>query len=118
MRETHMGNVDMEKVSYGDFRQSFEAEVKQALENIDVSTARGRRVLDKREVNIEPHKSDVSICASDRARGYLTVAMELRGIVERNHIGITDGELESVEFIMEQLEALARRSHEQVIRTY
>ena len=93
-------------------------EIRQALENINVSTARGRRVLDKREISVEADKDRVSCDAHRRASGYIGVAGELRDMVERNAIGIPEGELESVEFIMEQLEGLARRAQELYIRTY
>ena len=93
-------------------------EIRQALEKINVSTARGRRVLDKREINVEPPKDAVASHAGCRVNGYLYVAKELRRVIEDNPVGIPEGELESVEFIMEQLEGLARRAQEQVIRTY
>lgn len=93
-------------------------EIKKALENIDVSTARGRRFLDKRELNIKPSKDDTSCHAYHRARGYLYVASELRKVVEDNPVGVPDTEIEAVELIMEQLEDLSRKTHEQVIRTY
>jgi len=94
------------------------SDIREALENIDVATARGRRVLDKREIDIKPCDAQVSNNASCRADGYIEVAKKLRAVVEMSPVGIPDGELESVEFIMEQLEGLARRAQEQVIRTY
>lgn len=93
-------------------------EIKEALEKINVSTARGRRTLDKREINIDADKCDVCTNASERADGYINVAMRLRRVVENSPVGIPEGELESVEFIMEQLEGLSRRAQELVIRTY
>ena len=93
-------------------------EIREALEKINVSTARGRRVLDKREIDIKPCNAQVASQASCRADGYIEVAKKLRTVVECDPVGIPEGELESVEFIMEQLEGLARRAQELYIRTY
>ena len=93
-------------------------EIREALENINVSTARGRRILDSREIDVTPCDTQVASQASCRADGYIEVAKKLRMVVECDPVGIPDGELESVEFIMEQLEGLARRAQELVIRTY
>lgn len=93
-------------------------EIKDALKCMDVATARGRRIADKREIKVSPSDFEVANCADQRGRGYLEVAGTLRGVVERSPIGIPEDELESVEFIMEQLENLARRAQEVAIAKY
>ena len=93
-------------------------EIREAIENINVATARGRRELNNRELKVTPSGRSVSYDASARADGYIEVAQYLREKVESNFTGIPSRELEDVEFIMEQLEALAKQAYEQVIRTY
>ena len=85
---------------------------------MDVATARGRRTLIRRQIEWSADKEDCAIGARSRADGYLDTAKHLRHIVTQNHDGITDDELESAEFIMEQLEDLSRKAHETAIKNY
>lgn len=93
-------------------------EIREALKVMDVATARGRRTLTGRQIDWSPCKEDCASDAYSRAEGYLDVARYLRGKVTTNHDGITDDELESVEFVMEQLEDLSRKAHETALKNY
>lgn len=93
-------------------------DIRRALAEVDCSTARSRRILDGREIDVEPTGETVSEMALRRCRLYLSIASDLRGCVESNCVGISDKELENVEFIIEQLEGASRVAHEQSVRTY
>lgn len=87
-------------------------EIKRALEEVDVSTARGRRTLHGKQINVEPKKEEVAIGARARANAYKMLMDELRSVVERNNTGMPEVELECVEMLMEQLEGLYRKAVE------
>ena len=94
-----------------------EKEIRDAL-NVDCRSARGRRKLHGREINIEPINADVHHDAKRREDEYLRIACELRALIQAHPIGIEEEELESVEFVMEQLERLSNIAYDQKIKTY
>lgn len=90
-----------------------EVNVKEARERIDVldkiATARGRRERAGVEIRTENKTAKVED-ARMRAEGYLRVRDHLKTIVEESCYCISTEELESVEFICEQLEDLSKRA--------
>ena len=81
-------------------------EIKRALEEVDVSTARGRRTLHGKQINVEPTKEEVADAASMRASAYMTLMRQVRRTIECHNTGMPEVELECVEMLMEQLEGL------------
>lgn len=93
-------------------------EIREALNTIEVSTARGRRILDKREIDLNPSKEQIAWAAMERSNRYIDVAKHIRSILIDTHEGITNEELEAVEFVMEQIDALSKMAHETAIKNY
>ena len=88
-----------------------EVNVKEARARIDaldkIATARGRRERAGVEIRTEDKIAKVEN-ARMRAEGYLRVRDHLKHIVEESCYGISAEELESVEFICEQLNELSK----------
>ena len=87
-------------------------EIKRALEEVDVSTARGRRTLHGKQINVEPSKQGVANAAMERACNYKMLMDDLRSTAEHHNTGMPEVELECVEMLMEQLEGLYRKAVE------
>lgn len=92
-------------------------EIRDALK-MDVSTARGRRCLNGREINIKPNGWNIKQCASCRADAYIEIARAIKNEISQSSAGITLEELESAEFVIEQLEQLSRVAHDTAIKNY
>lgn len=93
-------------------------EIKNALESVDVSTARGRRTLNGRQIDIEPDEYIALNSAEARGHGYLKLSNDMRNMIHSNRAGIPEAELERVELVMEQLETLALMAMEMYVKTY
>lgn len=93
-------------------------EIKDALKFMDVATARGRRVAEGRQIDMTADAHEVKRNSLIRGEGYLEVAEMVRSVVVNDPKGITDRELEMVEFIIEQLEDVSRKAFETAIQNY
>lgn len=93
-------------------------EIRNALSFMDVATARGRRVAEGRQIDMTAEPYEVKGNAVRRGDYYLEAAQHVRDIVKNNPKGITDRELEMVEFIIEQLEDVSRKAFETAIQNY
>jgi uncharacterized linocin/CFP29 family protein len=90
-----------------------ETDIRKALD-IDLPlTARGRAKMDGKEIDLEPDKQDVLYHRKERAMLYKRASENLASEVRNLRKGITNDELESVEFIREQLRALTKKVLEQ-----
>ena len=83
-------------------------EIKELMEKMEVTTARGRARINGRAITLEPDKTESVYQARTRSDMYLATAKELAHGVSMNRSGMTDDELEKVEFIREQLYDLAK----------
>ena len=80
-----------------------EKDIRRALD-IDLPlTARGRAKMDGKEIDLEPDREDVLYHTKERAMMYKRVSELLASEVRKLEKGITNDELESVEFVREQL---------------
>ena len=87
--------------------------VKETIEANQLRTARGRRQLSGKEINVNTSaKASARESAIYRSSGYLDVIRALRQVVETNPEGISYDELDAAEFIIEQLERVAARAWE------
>ena len=93
-------------------------EIENALKCMDVATARGRRVAEGRQIDMTADAHEVKRNALIRGEGYIEVAEYVRNVVTNDPKGITDRELEMVEFIIEQLEDVSRKAFETAIQNY
>ena len=87
-------------------------EIKKMMENLDrhmeCSTARGRARMNGRAIILEPDRTESVYQARTRSDMYLSTAKELAHGIGMNRSGVSDDELERVEFIREQLFDLAK----------
>lgn len=93
-------------------------EIRNALSFMGVATARGRRVAEGRQIDMTAEPYEVKGNAVRRGEYYLEAAEHIRDIVRNNPKGITDRELEMVEFIIEQLEDVSRKAFDTAIQNY
>ena len=93
-------------------------EIRNALSFMDVATARGRRIAEGRQIDMTEKPYEIKGNAVRRGDYYLEAAEHIRDIVINNPKGITDRELEMVEFIIEQLEDVSRKAFETAIQNY
>lgn len=85
-----------------------EREIRETLaKKMDVSTARGRNKIEKREIDLEPAQHEIDYATRARADGYVEMARELAERVKAQRHGIGEDELERVELVREELFALA-----------
>ena len=82
---------------------------------MEAGTARGRARMDGREVTLDPHKGQIEYDTKQRIDLYLNMAREMAGHVRDASAGISDDELESIEFIREQMIDLAKKVSNQMI---
>ncbi len=93
-------------------------EIRNALDRLgsmEATTAKGRAQIYGREVEIGPDKYEEEDAARARVEGYIQMARELKARTEANWLGISDEELEKVEFIREQLLIMAKKAFGNVI---
>lgn len=87
--------------------------VKETIEANQLRTARGRRQLSGKEIDVNATaKACARESAISRSSGYLDVIRALRQVVESYPEGISYDELDATEFIIEQLERVAARAWE------
>lgn len=85
----------------------YDEELKRIMEH-DPSTARGRNKSEHREIDLGPDLHEIEYATKARADGYVLIARDLADSVRRNRYGITDKELERVEFVREELYHIAQ----------
>ena len=83
-------------------------EIKELMEKMEVTTARGRARINGRAISLEPHKQESTYNSKERVDVYTDIARTLAERVRNARSGMTDKELERVEFIREQLYDLAK----------
>lgn len=93
-------------------------DVKEALNKANFNTARGRNASKGREIDLKANPTNTIDDAKKRADSYIEMAGGLKRSVATAHCGVSDKELEGVEFVIEQLEGLARMAFEEVIANY
>ena len=90
-------------------------EIKSILGKMDVATARGRAEVNGRAINLEPPRIEIERAARGRAGAYADMAKTLCEAVRANRVGLSDAELERVEFVREQLTDLAKSVYVETI---
>ena len=94
-------------------------EIKEMMQNMErqmeVGTARGRAKVDGRAISLEPHKDQIEHETKQRIDIYLCTAREMAGHIRNVRAGMSPDELESVEFIREQMIDLAKKVSNQMI---
>ena len=94
-----------------------EREIRETLaKKMDVSTARGRNKIGRREIDLEPAQHEIDRATRARADGYVEMARDLADIVKAQRIGISESEIERVELVREELFALARDAYINLIQ--
>ena len=93
-------------------------EIRNALSFMDVATARGRRIAEGRQIDMTAPPHEIKYNAVRRGEYYLEAAEHIKDIVKNSPKGITDRELEMVEFIIEQLEDVSRKAFDTAIQNY
>lgn len=91
-----------------------EKEIRSALD-INPTTARGRAEMNGRAIKIEPKQYEVEQCSMERARVYVDLSRALSSAVQDNRFGVTDSELENVEFVREMLLDIAGSIYKEMI---
>ena len=86
-------------------------EIRSALEEMQVSTARGRAELVGQAIDLGPHEYEIDRAIRSRAEGYIEIYRRLGGVVQENSAGLEPDELEAVEWIRENMMKLARSTH-------
>ena len=92
-------------------------DIKNEMEKMDVSTARGRAILQNKAINLSDER-EATYATETRGKAYLEFSKRLREMCEENHYGIKEEELEAVEFIRERLIACARMAYDELIKEY
>lgn len=82
--------------------------IKELLEEMEVSTARGRAAALGQAIDIGPKPYEVESAARARADGYIEINRRLSELVQSQRAGIQSDELEAVEWIRENILKLAR----------
>ena len=89
-------------------------DIKKLLEAEQGTTARGRAIINGNAIPIKDNKYDVRRSRINRAEEYLDISNMLYCMVENNNKGLTEEELEQVEFLREQLKALALKVYKNI----
>ena len=91
-------------------------DVREAMREVEVSTARGRAILKDKAINLEPNKNEQAYATQERLNSYLEHSRAFARSCEDLNKGLKEEELEQIEFIREQFEKLARITLEELIR--
>lgn len=86
-------------------------EIRTALDEMQVSTARGRAELIGQAVDLGPRQYEVERAMRARADGYLEIFRRLTDLVQDQSAGIGSDELEAVEWIRENMMKLVRGAY-------
>ncbi len=92
--------------------------IREALENMDVGTSRGRMTKHKREIVLQATSEQEEKCALIRARGYIETARSISSMVQENRYGLANEELEQIELVREQLYNLAKQIYNGIADKY
>lgn len=94
-----------------------EKEIRETINNrLDISTARGRNRIEKREIDLRPAQHEIDYATRARADGYVEMARELAERVKAHRHGIGEDELERVELVREELFSLAKDLYVELIQ--
>lgn len=85
----------------------YKEELKRIME-MDPATARGRNRSEGREIDLSPDREEVERDTKMRAAAYVDVARHLAEAVKMARIGVSEKELERVEFVREELYHVAQ----------
>lgn len=83
-------------------------DIRDALDNMSASTARGRAELLGMAIDLGPKPYEVECATRARAEGYIEIYRRLGDLVQAQRAGIQSDELEAVEWIREQFLKMAR----------
>ena len=83
-------------------------EIREALDNMTVTTARSRALATGQAVDLGPGTYEVEMATKNRADGYLDIYRRLADLVHAQSAGISAEELEAVEWIREHMLTMAR----------
>lgn len=86
-------------------------DIRTALDEMQVSTARGRAELVGQAVDLEPRPYEVERAMRARADGYLDIYRRLGDLVQDQSAGLGPDELEAVEWIRENMMKLVRGAY-------
>ena len=84
------------------------SEIREALESMSVSTARGRAELLGQAIEIGPKPCEIEAATKARADGYIDLYRRMGELVQNQRAGIERDELEAVEWIREKFLVMAR----------
>ena len=85
----------------------YKEELKKIME-MDPATARGRNRSEGREIDLSPDREEVERDTKTRATAYVEIARHLAEAVKMARIGVSEKELERVEFVREELYHVAQ----------
>lgn len=91
-------------------------EIRKALDKMDVSSARQRNKVHGRAICLEPTADEVETQVKSRAECYIKLSRELAEIVHGARAGLSDEELEAVEFVREALLERAKSNYVSLVR--
>lgn len=86
-------------------------EIRAALNEMQISTARGRAELVGQAIDLGPRPYEVERAMRARADGYLEIYRRFTDLVQDQSAGIGADELEAVEWIRENMFKLVRGAH-------
>lgn len=75
---------------------------------MDPATARGRNRSEGREIDLSPDKGEIERDTKERTDAYIAIARDLAYAVKNARCGVSEKELERVEFVREELFHLAQ----------
>ena len=91
-------------------------DIRNVLDKMDVSSARLRNKKHGRGICLEPTDCEVESDTKARAEHYISVSRNLAEMVHRTRSGLTEEELETVEFVREALLDLAKNNYVGLVR--
>ena len=83
-------------------------EIRKVLDKMDVATSRGRAEVNGREILLTPNKGQIECDTKSRVDLYISIHREIAEHLPHMRAGMTEEELERVEFLREQLFDLAK----------
>ena len=83
-------------------------EIKRVMGKMDVATSRGRAEVNGREIHMNPSMGQIEMQTKARVDLYISINRDIADQISELRAGVSDEELERVEFIREQLMELAK----------
>ena len=83
-------------------------EIRKVLDKMDVATSRGRAEVNHREIQMTPNRGQVEFDTRARVNMYISMHRDIAEQISDMRAGMTEEELERVEFLREQLFDLAK----------